>query len=465
MSTESRPRRLRLRRTSAPEVPDHRLVYLDQASFLSLRATGRQQLMQCVWVYEKPIDLEGLRRYHREFGHGMAGRRIERSPLPFGRHRWVNSPGAAAPLHIDEPRPPEALSDWIDEQSQQPVDPEFGPGWRIAMLPMTDGSTAVSQIGSHTLGDGTAGVVRIVQTVLGLTEDIGYPPPRSRTRLRGALADARGLLADLPETGKALRGAARLAWSQRHDLRGPKNAVPAPEPVNPDVPVVVPAINILIDLPHWDARAEALGGTSYSMLAGFAAKFGEHMGRRNATTGEVMLLVALSERTLEDTRAHAMSFVNVHVDPTTVTSSLTDARTVLREALKELKDNGPDEAFSLLALTPFTPKRAVRGAGNLAFGFDAAPVACSNMGDLFGEFARIDGTDADYCLVRGVDQGVTLGEIERSGGQLVIVAARIVGKISIGIVAYECGAENSKERLRKLAAQTLDEFGLTGTII
>ncbi len=72
---------------------DNRLALFDEGMVRSLNATGRMQTIQCVWVYERPIDMAGVRRFHRNFGYGMAGRRIERSPLPFGRYRWVATPG------------------------------------------------------------------------------------------------------------------------------------------------------------------------------------------------------------------------------------------------------------------------------------------------------------------------------------------------------------------------------------
>ena len=79
--------------------PDNRLAFFDQATFLSLRATGREQLMQIVWIYEHPIDMDKMMQTFRNAGYGLMGRRIERSPLPFGRHRWVSAVGQ--PLDID----------------------------------------------------------------------------------------------------------------------------------------------------------------------------------------------------------------------------------------------------------------------------------------------------------------------------------------------------------------------------
>ncbi len=79
---------------------------MDQAGLRLLRATGRGQQMQMFWIYEHPIDFDGLRRFHRNFGYGLSGRLIERSPLPFGRHRWVSSLGPTTDIDVAEPPAP-----------------------------------------------------------------------------------------------------------------------------------------------------------------------------------------------------------------------------------------------------------------------------------------------------------------------------------------------------------------------
>src|ERR1700749_5095682 len=102
-------------------------------TFSSLdRATGILGLLQCVWVYDREGDVDGLRRFHRNLQRGRLSRRIERSPLPFGRHRWV-SPTDQPDLEIvATPRPREELEAWLREQAAIRVDAERGPGWRLA---------------------------------------------------------------------------------------------------------------------------------------------------------------------------------------------------------------------------------------------------------------------------------------------------------------------------------------------
>src|SRR6201997_2377523 len=65
------------------------LDLVDQTHFLGEQATGTITLGQCVWVYNRAIDLDALRQFHHHLQRGQLARRIEQSPLPFGRHRWV----------------------------------------------------------------------------------------------------------------------------------------------------------------------------------------------------------------------------------------------------------------------------------------------------------------------------------------------------------------------------------------
>ena len=191
--------------------PDNRLALLDQAFFAGHRAAGQNEVMQCVWVYEHAVDFDGLRRFHHNLGYGLLGRRIERSPLPFGRCRWVSDPGPSDIDIAECARPRAELSDWADERSQLPTDAEWGPSWHLGVLPVTDGSTAVSLVASHYVVDGLGFAVAVADAVLGNTRDLGYPPPRSRPRLRAVVQDARQTARDAPQATRALVEAAKLA--------------------------------------------------------------------------------------------------------------------------------------------------------------------------------------------------------------------------------------------------------------
>jgi hypothetical protein len=255
--------------------PDNQLALLDQAFFDGHRATGQNEVLQGVWIYEHAIDFDGLKRIHHNLGYGLLGRRIERSPLPFGRHRWVSDRGPSDIDIVERARPRGEVSDWADERSQLPLDPERGPGWHLGVLPLTDGSTAVSLVVSHYLIDGVGLFVELFNANLDNTRDLGYPPPRSRTRLRAVVQDARQTARDVPEVVRALVAAAKMARGLRRvSARSPAPAIVTLSGGDDDEVVVVPWVSIYISLDDWDARAQALSGTSNTLAAGLAAKLG-----------------------------------------------------------------------------------------------------------------------------------------------------------------------------------------------
>jgi hypothetical protein len=457
---------LRRRASNGDARPDNRLALADEALLAEHHAADMTVIIQVTWVYERAVDLEGLRRFHHNLGHGLLGRRIERPALPIARHRWVLDRG---PSHVDIAgcvRPRTELSDWVDERSQLPIDVERGPGWHLGVVPFTDGSTAVSLVLSHNLIDGLGLALVIIEAALGKTRDLGYPPPRSRTRLRAVVQDARQTVQDVPEVARALVTAAKLARKQarqRDDARSP-----APRPVairggDGDEVVLAPALTIFIDLDDWDACAEARGGASHTLAAAFAAKLGERIGRRRASDGAVTLQLPLSDRTEDDTRAMALSYARVSVDSTRVTKDLGDIRATIKQALKTHRET-PDESSELLWLPSFTPKRALKRMVDRMPADPDLPVFCSYLGDLSSAISHPDGTEAATSNARGTGQHETRKWLDRTGGRMIVLSGRLSGKIFISVGAYQPGAKNTKAALRELAEQTLAEFDLTGEI-
>lgn len=461
MAQQARPTRGRLIgmfNGSADRPAEHRLEFLDQTALELHRVTGRGQLMQCVWIYDHPVDEEGLRRFHHNLYESLGGRLIDRSPLPFGRPRWVRPVGPPPPIQrAGKSRPRSEVMDWADELGSLPIDPEKGPGWQLGVLPLDDGSTAVSIVASHVIGDGAGALMAVFEAVTGSIRDTGYEPRGTRSPAQIVLADLRRAARDLPLTGRTVAKAARMLREKRKDFA---RARAAQAHTSEGEYVIVPSAAFQVDVADWDARAEALAGNSYSLLAGFAAKLSEHLGRRRAD-GDVSLLIAINTReSLDDDRALAMAFASANVDPTKVTIDLTEARSAVREAREKAKVE-VDPTRELLPLIPWLPKKVVKGIVDLMFSYsEDLPVSCSNLGDLPAELARVDGTPAESVFIRALDTNVTVGELQRSHGQLVVVSGRINGKISVSIEAYQLGAENSKDRLRAIVSKTLAEFGL-----
>ena len=191
--------------------PDNVVPYADQALLLALRGAGQEAVMQIIWIYEHDLDLDGVRRFHQNFGRGLVGRVIERSPLPFGRHRWVSVPGPQTALDIaEQPRPRDELCDWAHEQVELPLDPEWGPAWRMGVQSFTDGTSAVSLVVSHTVVDG-GGVVASVdrrdqrRRQGSRLSAAAVPYPLARTD-RGRAPAGGGSAGDLANAGESGQG-------------------------------------------------------------------------------------------------------------------------------------------------------------------------------------------------------------------------------------------------------------------
>lgn len=434
----------------------------DQTLFLGERATQTTSLLQCIWVYDRAVDVDGLQKFHHHLGRGRLRRRIERSPLPFGRHRWV-SPGDPRQLEIvATPRPRDELDDWCSEQADTRLDAEHGPGWHLAVLPFTDGGAAVSLVVTHCLIDGVGLCEALADAASGRDDAVDWPAAASRRRRRALREDARQTVSDTPDIVRAVGAAARMIAHSRGDAASAGPALkrrPAP-PTGPDQPVILPMATVFIDAEEWDARASFYGGTGNALLAGLAAHLARRAGRV-AADGSVTVAMPLNERAPGDTRANAVTNVDVTVDPVRATTDLREIRAATKQAMLRNRDV-PDERWALLPLVPLIPKRLFRRMISVATG-NATAVVSSNLGVIDPAANRPDGADADYFAMKSFYPGVTKETMHRTNGVLALLSGRMHGQVFVSFLAYQPGRANSNDELRQGIASALSEFALTAT--
>ncbi|WP_120313567.1 SDR family NAD(P)-dependent oxidoreductase, partial [Mycobacterium alsense] len=458
--------------TAAPALPaseaktavpvDNSLAYLDQAAFLALRAV-HGALIQVTWIYDRAVNLDGLRRFQRNLGRGLLGRLIERSPVPFARDHWVLAP-PPEDIDVAAPRPRAEVNAWADERARLPIDPEWGPGWHLGVLPLEDGGTAVSLVASHMIVDAIAFGQAIADAAEGMTPDLGYLPARSRPLRRAVREDLRQTVKDLPDVAHALRAVARRARRDRAELKSSiKAAPPAPRASGGDQVVEVPAVSAYIDLAEWDARAKSLGASSNSLVAGIACRLAVRVGRVQ-DDGKVTLRFLVSLRTDGDTRGNALTSVDVAVDPTHAATDLGDMQGRITQAILAAMEDPDNEWLAPLPLAAMTPVWAARRVAGMAAGGGSLPVTCSNVGDLSPAANRPDGTDADYAYLRNLEPDIKKSTLEAMGGQLFLGSGRGRGKMFIRISGYFLDRANTKEELREDVAATFAEFELNAEI-
>ena len=435
---------------------DNVLDLVDDTFFRVERAAGVTNVIQCMWVYDRAADIDGLRRFHRHLQRGRLSRRIERSPLPFGRYRWV-SPGAQPELEIVEtPRPRSEFDAWLAEQADIRLDAERGPGWHLAVLPFTDGGAGVSLIASHCLTDAVGLCQALADAAGGHDNAADWPAAGSRRRWRALRDDARQTARDIPAIGRAAADAVRFL----RDNSGTTGPAPAPA-VAVDEQITLPTATFFVDADEWDARAQALGGTGNGLFVALAARLAHRVGRV-AQDGAVAVTMAINERTDADTRANAIKNVDFTVDPAPATTDLREIRAATKQALVRAQRE-PDARWTLLPLVPLIPERLGKQWVGAATN-SAATVGSSNVGAVDPTTNRPDGTDADHFAIRSLSARMTTGMLHQLGGLLSLLSGRMNGRVFVSVVAYEPTGTNSDSALQQHISTVMDEFSLASTI-
>lgn len=437
--------------------PQFRLTFFDLTALALMRATGRRQLIQSLWLYDHPVDVQGLQRYMDNFARGIGDRVVERSVLPFARPMWARPASRVVMGIAPHSRPRAEFMEWADAQADLPLDPVGGPSWILSVQPFDDGSTGVCLTGSHIVGDAFGSLMVMYQAITGDVPPQHYHLAGSRSRVSAILADTAQVVRDLPSTMRALVSATRLATGRRHQP-------PAHTEESSSLEVRIPSIAIEIDLDSWHDRARSVGGNASTLLASFTNLLAGQVGRVGPS-GQVTLLMPVSTRQgSEDYRALAFEIGRAEVTTDMTTGDHGRLRRVLKQA-QESALQGDNPSFTLLPLVPWLGRRGIQRLIDSMFSYaDDLPVSFSNLGALPPHIAAIDGTQAEWFFARPLDAGVRLGDLQRTHGHLVIVALSIQRKLTICVEAYQLDADNSRARLMELATQALDELGVAARI-
>lgn len=457
---------------------DHVLSYIDQASFVGLRALGRGPVIEWTWVHGNPLHLDAVHDFNGRLAQGFLGRLVQRSPLPGGRHRWVANRVAAPVTVASETIRVEQLPRWRSSLVDLAVDPEHGPGWRLVVQPLEGGGTALSLLVSHTIADGlgvaqalgeAAAAAAGAVGAAGVQPDHGYPARSPRTSWRHMMRDAGVSARSLTDAWNAVTLLARRARALEPGVSSSvARSAPSPSPSPSRSPspsgttsgaADLPAVQTVLDERECAARASALGVSVNTLLAAFSARLGFRLGRVDGD-GRVKLVMPVSDRTPGDLRANALRAVTVLVDPSECCASPRDLQRAIRASLASLRKHGDDSP--ILALIPYVPRFLVRNLEGMALG-TGFPVGLSNFGELDPAVNRPCGTDAVRMHVSLLERH-TPSILDQIGGKLFLASYRLSGNIYIDVSCWAPSVVASRGQLMAVVEHTLGDLTLTGTV-
>jgi diacylglycerol O-acyltransferase len=451
-------------RPSWPVVP-----LSDQALYLAHTAAGHEAVIQVLWRYRHPVSIDGLRQFQSHLERGLLARLIRPATLPVGRHHWVGVRPTDSTLAVGgQPLTPGDLHAWADEQVQRSLDPAQGPGWNLAVQPVTDGSTAVSLVVSHCIADGAATAMAVCEAVRGERRDMAYPPHTARQRLTASIAhESRQLLQDGPETVRALAHLVATGLRAIGAPRPKRSRASSPSRVvstSPDQIINLPSVSIAIPSEGWRSRAKHLGVSDTTLLTAISAALAARLGR--ARDGSAVVLLPIDARSnAPDRGGNQVSIATLRVNVDTSSGSLRDLQRALQSTIRTARRT-PGPLETLLPLIPFVPRWVVGAVSNRAFGLAAdLPVTCSHMGVLPPEMVRIDGTDAEVFLFRGVDRQLSRRSLERRGGVATVLSGFAGDSLLLNFVAYQPGVVTDSAHLQAIAEAILAAQQLRGDVL
>jgi diacylglycerol O-acyltransferase len=437
--------------------------FADQGIYLAHVSLGQQAVIQVLWRYLRPVDLDALTRFRDNLAHGHLARLIRPALLPFGRHQWVSAPPPSAALAIAEaPLDPDAMQAWADAQVELPLDPARGPAWTFTVQTFTDGSTLVSLVVSHCIADGLTTAIALGEAVRGERRPPVYPAPSvwSAHRVATTLgAEFQRIVRDAPAALRALVQLAQTAYNSRVTY---STAAASPVVTMADGRTVVfPSAFIRVPTSVWDARAQSLGVNRLTLLTAVTVSFAEALGR--VRDDYVTLLIPVNQREgLSHTGGNGVALATLKVHIGELRGRLHTLQRRLRMTLLRTRRE-PNKLATLLPLVPFLPRRGVSVASRLALGaLSDLPVTCSYLGDLPKDVLQIDGGVADRICSRGIDRSVARGAIEARQGVATLFAGVMPGFLCLSFVTYQPGVVTECRHLRPLLERLLAHYELVG---
>lgn len=445
---------------------------MDQASFLGLQALRRGLCIHFTWHYPHALDAGKVNQFNEQLGRGLLGRRIQKSPLPWGRHRWVANPVPAPVTWFSDPLPSAQIPTWRSELINLPIDPEAGPGWRIAVQPIEGGGSVLSLLISHTLADGKAGVEAIAEALAGQQLNPAFSTAVWRWSPARILNDSLESLKAMPDVYRALKALvlkSRAAASsdlmnpmpmpKLKEARAPKLASLTNIEKNSDTPIEVPLVQVVMNAHEFDARASALEVANNTLLTAFATRLAFRMGRVNAS-GMVKLVLPVSDRLANDRRGNALKSVSLWADPEACMNNPQLLQRQMRSAMRSVLRQG-DEMTSLLPLIPYVPVWLARHLEKMARG-DGLPVGCSIVGEL--PSALVSPLGEATLLQFSALERLTPAVLKQMDGMLFLVCYSLGGRMLVTVSGYTPDKLSTKDELQKLVKQALSDLQINGSV-
>ncbi|MEU7142722.1 hypothetical protein ABZ942_24965 [Nocardia sp. NPDC046473] len=422
-----------------------RLSVVDEIFLRTHRGLGTPIALQGLWRTADRIDPALLHEVHTALSTGPLGRRVIRPRVPGSRRSWQRNTRAYPLSFTDQPIATTALMAWADAQGTD-LDPEFGPGWRLAAIALDDGGFLVSLTCSHALADGRALVLAADDALGGtsLTADATAPSTAREnsahrdTTSRSASTTPESDWADasrqwsivLRGTAKALR---RGIPDQPHQATG-RDRTDAPAPVQTHGAI------LQCTVADWDRVAATQDGTANSLFISLIANMLWSSGFQPDAIDASLPVDTRDEPRVDND----LAMTDITIDRTDTPSTIREKSRAAYERRMSSPGGMPEE---LLQVIPD------RWAYALSKGAGERDILCSNIGTLPAALRTLGPHRCLGVAARAIHPGITVAQLPRT--RLSGYLCRIADDYILSLVSLDPKRIESPTELTGLAQQTL----------
>ncbi|WP_405160603.1 hypothetical protein OG203_29950 [Nocardia sp. NBC_01499] len=408
--------------------PTGRLSVVDEIFLRTHRGLGTPIALQGLWRTAERIDPALLHEVHAVLRTGPLGRRVVRPRVPGARRSWQPNTRAYPLVFTDQPLSTAALMAWADAQGAD-LDPEFGPGWRLAATALDDGGSLVSLTCSHSLADGRALALAVDDALGG-----GSLTASSSAVFESDWADARSQWSIvLRGTARALR---RGIPDQPHQAMG-REAVPARSLTHGAI--------LQCAIADWDRAAAAQNGTANSLFIALIANMLWASGFQRETIDASLPVDTRDEPRVDND----LSMTDITIDRTDTPSTI---RAKSRAAYERRMSSPGGMPEQLLQVIPD------RWAYALSKGAGERDILCSNIGTLPDTLRTLGPHRCLGVAARAIHPGLTAARLPRT--RLSGYLCRIGDDYILSLVSLDPSAIESSTALADLAQKAMLTAGL-----
>ncbi|MCL2542954.1 MAG: hypothetical protein FWE71_10920 [Nocardioidaceae bacterium] len=433
-----------------------RLEFADDLFVRLHRGLGSPVVNQWTWRLEEPYDAAHVRRVAEGMARGALSRQWRRGLVPGARDRWTASDvDSVADLHTT-PIPADEVEAWLRDRAEQPLDPARGRTCRLSAVDLDDGTSVVSLLLCHAVGDGGAVFDTVMRAAAGTPYRIPPVPSGLGRRIGEDLVDAGQQVAAVAEWGRA-----RLTWLARRDGATAATA-PAVErrsarPLDLPLDWRPPRLVAELDSARLAEVAAAAGGSVNGLFAAMLARIVVASGLlTDASAVRVALPVSVREE--GEIAANRTRIAVATFTPDMLASrDLSVVKAACKQAFSDLASAGPGDVPVPLALVQMLPDAVVRRLPQPP----QAVALASNLGRVPDAFAAAMGPRARAVSAMAHYQGANAQENRQLGSGIGAWLTDAGTRTTLQVGAMAPDVVPTRERLRRLVADECATWGLT----